>query len=60
MNTLIENSCKKFYGHLIQEMEDWQGLETLWLVDGIKWFDTLKQAKFYVMCKVFGPMSTAC
>lgn len=48
MNELIENSCQTYLGHTIQEMEDWQGIETLYYVDGTKMYDTLSGAKSYI------------
>lgn len=48
MNSLIESSYQIYKGHMIQEMEDFQGLETLYYVDYSKMFFSIRAAKKYV------------
>lgn len=48
MNQLIETDCQTYLGHTIQEMEDWEGIETSYYVDGTEQFDTLYNAKRYI------------
>lgn len=45
MNTLSENRHMTYKGHTIQEMEDWEGLETLFYVDGSIITFSLREAK---------------
>lgn len=34
MSNLIETSCQTYKGHVIQQFEDWEGIEEYTYVDG--------------------------